>query len=134
MSRFDGVGPRIRERLLALGYVQPNGKPDVSRFSKDFRFDKVYVHRWVNDEMTPHKELDRLVEILQCSKSWLIFGEGPAPAKPRRVRTISGGSADHPTPSVDDAASGVPLIGRCRAAWVHWWYGAPIWSPMPAWA
>lgn len=28
MPRYKGVGPRIRERLVALGYVQPNGNPD----------------------------------------------------------------------------------------------------------
>jgi hypothetical protein len=33
MPRFPGVGPRIRRRLIEMGYVRRDGQPDVRRFA-----------------------------------------------------------------------------------------------------
>lgn len=134
--RFPGFSDRLKQAMVAAGYATKKGKPDVPAFLRVCPFDPRMFYPWLRGRVPELDTLTRIAEELHVSRAWLLLGdgEGPAPAKPRRVRTISGGSADHPTPSVDDAASGVPLIGRCRAAWVHWWYGAPIWSPMPAWA
>src|SRR5262245_48077805 len=86
MGSYEGVGKRIREQLIALGYRRADGEPDAQRFSWDHRFDKGHLHAWLRDEMTPFKELVRLCDALQCSERWLLTGaERKRPAsRPRR--------------------------------------------------
>ena len=79
MPRNRGVGPRLRERLLLLGYKRPDGEPDVRRFSFTHGFDKTLVYEWLGDRRTPTKELDRLCQILEVSRGWLLYGEDSRP-------------------------------------------------------
>jgi hypothetical protein len=130
MPRFTGVGPRIKARLLDLGYRQAtNGAPDVARFCLDHRYDRAIFHEWSSDRSTPTKALARLAQDLQTTESYLIFGiEAPAPVaataasgsarradrtlpagktpkpRPRRVLPIRGGSAHTPPPPADPEA------------------------------
>jgi hypothetical protein len=88
-SSYEGVGPRIRERLLALDYKRDDGEPDVQRFCWDKRFDKGHLYSWLRDEMTPFKDLRRLCDALDCSADWLLFGmdrdsKKAVPGKPRQ--------------------------------------------------
>jgi hypothetical protein len=79
------VGRRIQERILARGYRQPNGKPDVKNFSFDYRFDKNHLHSWIRG-MVPFKELIRLCHALDCSAEFLLTGEERKKAAPGKTR------------------------------------------------
>ena len=93
MPRFTGVGPRIKARLLDLGYRQPNGAPDVARFCLDHRYDRAIFHEWSSDRSTPTKALARLAQDLKTTEAYLIFGiEAPAPVETK----ASSGSARRP--------------------------------------
>lgn len=77
MPRFLGVGARIAERLLALGYRRPDGKPDVARFCRDKTYDPRLFYEWLGDRANPTKDIARLVQHLEVSHSWLLFGAPP---------------------------------------------------------
>jgi hypothetical protein len=73
-SGFPGVGERIKERLIALGYER-NGHPDIMRFCDERRYRSTYFYRWANYGMTPEKEtLDRLAADLGVKPWWLLYG------------------------------------------------------------
>lgn len=94
MPRFPGTGPRIAERMLALGYRQPNGKPDVSKFAREKGYDKTIFYEWVKDASTPTKEVDRLAGDLGVNVPWLLFGFGkPESAAARAPAKAAGGRA-----------------------------------------
>ena len=80
MPRYKGVGPRIKARLLDLGYRQRNGEPDVARFCLDHRYDRAIFHEWSSDRSTPTKALERLAKDLQTTEAYLIFGIDALPA------------------------------------------------------
>lgn len=129
---YRGVGSRIRQRLLALGYRRDDGEPDVQRFGWDHRFDKTLIYLWLRDARTPFKELIRLCEILECSVEWLLTGVERGKAKPRqgrgRVRNLllaltagalglwpsAGVAAPAPPLSVAISADILHLIGSWR--------------------
>lgn len=75
MPLFAGVGPRIAERLIALGYVRLDGKPDVRRFCLEKRYDKTLVYYWLADRSTPMKDRERLARDLGVNSQWLLFGD-----------------------------------------------------------
>ena len=93
MPRFPGVGPRIRQRLIEMGYVRRDGQPDVRRFAMDYRYDKTLFYEWLGDRRTPTKELHRLARDLGVPVPVLLFGESEAKAaknpSPRRPRKSS---------------------------------------------
>ena len=118
MGAYTGVGERIRERLLKLGYQQPNGEPDVRRFGFDHRFDKSIVHMWLANTSTPFKELIRLCSALDVTAEWLLTGGEAKKARPGRARRNArnlllvlgvGFGAMLPSPSVADAANATLL-------------------------
>jgi hypothetical protein len=87
MGSYTGVGTRMRERLLTLGYKRDDGEPDMQRFGWDHRFDKGHLYAWLRDEMTPFKDLTRLCDALDCSERWLLTGKERDPkASPGRAR------------------------------------------------
>ena len=90
MPLFRGVGKTITEQLLALGYRQPNGRPDVRRFCREKDYDKTLFYFWINDKNTPTKERSRLAADLGMSESELLFGVAPkaSPAKGRPSRKL----------------------------------------------
>jgi hypothetical protein len=111
MPLFDGVGPRIAKRLIALGYVRADGKPDVRRFCLERGYDKTLFYYWLRDRSTPMKERARLAKDLGVTSRWLIFGdedEGQAAIAggSDQLAPIAGGSdahdaqGDFPTPRI----------------------------------
>lgn len=90
MPRFPGVGPRIRQRLIEMGYVRRDGQPDVRRFAMDNRYDKTLFYEWLADRRTPTKELSRLAKDLGIPIPVLLFGEQETKAAknqtPRRTK------------------------------------------------
>src|SRR4030095_11215604 len=112
MKTYTLVGPRIRERLLALGYRRADGEVDVQSFCWDHRFDKTLVYAWLRETMTPFKDLTRLCDALQCDPYWLLTGKEQVFPKaiPRQRRgklnglllalSFGGGLALSPSPSV----------------------------------
>jgi hypothetical protein len=105
-AHFGGVGRRIRERLVALGYVNEDGEADIARFIREKRYDGRYFYAWANKDRTPTGEnLDRLADDLDVPRAWLLLGEGPTPKPPRRPVPIGGGSSNatpSPLPTSDD--------------------------------
>lgn len=75
MGIYREVGKRIRERLLARGYVKSDGELDVERFSWDFRFGRTNLYNWIGDRAVPFKDLLRLCTALECSVEWLLTGK-----------------------------------------------------------
>jgi hypothetical protein len=135
MKTYTLVGPRIRERLLALGYRRADGEPDVQRFCWDQRFDKTLIYAWLRETMTPFKDLIRLCDALQCDPYWLLTGKEQVFPKaiPRQRRgklpslvlalSLGGGLALSPSASVagiaptravDDSLNRVHLIRSWR--------------------
>lgn len=133
MPRHKGCGPRIVERMLALGWKMDNGKEDVPRFSMRHGFDKSVVYEWTKDASTPEKHMGRLAEALQTTVAYLMFGIGapdatesatptaalpqnggakPAGKVPPRARTHSGVTR-RPSRSI---MLGSPATHRARAA------------------
>jgi len=86
MPRFPGVGPRIRQRLIEMGYVRRDGQPDVRRFAMDHRYDKTLFYEWLADRRTPTKELTRLAKDLGIPIPRLLFGDD----EPKSTRKPSG--------------------------------------------
>lgn len=107
MSKWPGMGDRIRERMFRLGY-QKDGRADITRFCLENRFLPSNVYRWVNSSVLPDREnLIRLAEYLQVSPAWILFGDEGGPPPPpgekkrrRQPHPISGGSGEAPTPCV----------------------------------
>ena len=94
MAAYTGVGTRIREQMVKLGYVRPDGEPDVQRFSWDFRYDRTLLYAWLADKATPFKDLIRLARDLQISVEWLLTGQERATSgkAPRRQGRPTAGS------------------------------------------
>lgn len=102
--RFPGTGERIKERLLALGYVTPEGKPDIARFIKTHHYDARSFYPWTKGRTPAGENLERLVLDLRCSPAWLLFGQEVA-------HPIAGGSTDDGTPLLVNYAEYLSLVG-----------------------
>ncbi len=74
MKRSNGIGKRIRGRLLALGYWK-DGRPDVSRFCRENGYLPQYVYAWRKGRVPVAENLTRLAAHLGVSPIWLLFGE-----------------------------------------------------------
>ena len=131
MSGYEGVGERLRERMLALGYTRDDGELDIQRFCWDHRFSTTLVRLWLKDEGTPFKELVRLCDILGVSERWLLTGTDRGKAQPRQGRgarklllvlSLAAAGLLWPervpaqpgTPRLDDELDPVHLIGSKR--------------------
>lgn len=77
MSRFPGVGKRIRQRLKALGYWK-DGRPDVGRFCGEKAYRPQYLYAWLADRIPTYDNLARLGRDLEMPPDWILFGEGAA--------------------------------------------------------
>src|SRR5262245_48987380 len=134
MSLFGPkVAARVAERLVALNYIQPNGKPDVRRFCLEHGYDKTIVYYWLSNRSTPVKELPRLAADLQTTPAYLLFGTD-APKETRRRRRAStapplrGAAAEPATLISPLMAKGAPdteyyvNLKRWLRAWIsHRW-------------
>src|SRR5438132_2420523 len=77
MSRFPGVGQRLRQRLKAFGYWK-NGRPEVSRFCSERDYRPQYLYAWLGDRIPTYDNLARLARDLEVPPEWIMFGTGPA--------------------------------------------------------
>jgi hypothetical protein len=120
MPLFTGVGDRIRARLIALGYQQPNGNPDVRKFCRERDYDDTLFYFWLRDLNTPMKERARLCGDLGISESELLFGAvpkaPPASGRPRKRKlkkllwlALTLGAVAGPSPSAAAQAQTLPL-------------------------
>ena len=78
MTRFIGIGDRIRERLNALGYWK-KGRPDVAKFCEEKRSRPQYVYAWLKDRVPGPENLNRLAQDLGVSGPWIMFGDQVGP-------------------------------------------------------
>lgn len=77
---FPGVGKRMTERLLALGYVTAAGKPAYALFIREKGFDPRYFYAWLKGRTPSGANLEKLVADLETTKGWLLHEEGaPGP-------------------------------------------------------
>ena len=96
---YPGLGERIARRLIDLGYVQKNGKPDVLRFAAEHGYVSSYLYTWMGQTTPEYQNLRRLAADLSVELGWLGFGEAAreipkksdvdharAAARPRRRR------------------------------------------------
>ena len=125
MAQWPGLGERIRQRLVEIGYKQDNGKPDIIAFSLKHTYLPMYVYKWANAGVMPSREnVERLAADLKVPAPWLLFGDevSKAPRNPRR----RGGKAltcllaalgltfvapAYPETSIDSTAYTLRLIG-----------------------
>lgn len=122
MPRIHGVGPRLAARLIEMGYVRRDGKPDVRGFARTFDYDKTLVYEWLGDRRTPTKEVARLCRDLQVSHGWLLYDEGTPPPYKAPVPIAGGAGLPH-TPYNLLKHNALPLIRR----WLHDRFSA--WAP-----
>ena len=98
---YPGLGERIGRRLIQLGYMQKNGRPDVLRFAADHGYIPSYLYTWIGKTTPEYQNLRRLAADLRVELGWLGFGDDareipkPSPAahvkmpvrpQPRRPR------------------------------------------------
>jgi PAS domain S-box-containing protein len=75
MSRLPGIGDRIAERLVAIGFAKGK-RPDVARFCAERGYRPQYVYAWLRGRTPTFENLERLATDLAVSRSWLAVGEG----------------------------------------------------------
>src|SRR2546430_1363758 len=75
MSRFPGVGQRVRQRLRALGYWK-DGRPDVGRFCSERDYRPQYLYACLGDRLPTYDNLARLARDLEVPPEWVMFGTG----------------------------------------------------------
>lgn len=127
---FPGVGERIKERLAALGYGTVED-PDIGRFIREHHYDGRYFYPWVNGRTPTGDYLLRLAADLECSRAWLLLGEG---ARPRKMASIAGGSDPWDPKKTSDNGGARPRPGRglihvlcqVRPKTPHHWYPLPL--------
>jgi transcriptional regulator with XRE-family HTH domain len=86
-SGWEGFGKRLREAMLAKGFVNRKGDPDVTRFALSHGWIPNYLYRWLADASTPDKEnLDKLGEALGIPPARLLYGDevNRVPGNPRK--------------------------------------------------
>src|SRR5262245_2011775 len=74
MGKWPGLGDRIRERIVALGFTTKDGSADVQRFALAKGYLPNYLYRWGTDTTPDRDNLLRLAKDLECSPAWLLFG------------------------------------------------------------
>jgi hypothetical protein len=148
MAAWDGFGKRLREAMLANGFVNRKGDPDVTRFALAHGWIPNYVYRWLADDSHPDgPNLDKLGEALGIPPARLIFGDevNRVPGNPRKrggrklgclVAALgvslgmsaptawgSGGLADQPAPtgSVRTTDNVRGIMSRWRRRIYHPW-------------
>jgi PAS domain S-box-containing protein len=74
LPQLPGIGTRIRQRLIELGYSR-SGRPDVARFCAERDYRPQYVYAWLTGRTPSYENLERLAGDLRVSRSWLAVGE-----------------------------------------------------------
>lgn len=141
--RFPGFSERLKQAMIAAGYVTERGTPDVPAFLRVCPYDPRMFYPWLAGRVPELETLTRLAETLRVSRAWLLLGDGdgPTPAPRRNTKrrsrmasAIAGGSANDDAPPVANAAHILPLIRRALRRVVNGWCLAPVWSHQPAYA
>src|SRR5262245_56534885 len=90
MTKWDGLGTRITQRLHRLGYWNiQRQRPDLMRFGLENRYPHIYLYRWINMEICPdHDNLMRLAGDLGVSPAWLLMGDEGLKKPRRRLRNV----------------------------------------------
>jgi hypothetical protein len=87
MAAWDGFGKRLREAMVARGFVNRKGDPDVTRFALSNGWIPNYVYRWLAEETRPDPEnLDKIGEALGIPPAHLLYGDevNRVPGNPRK--------------------------------------------------
>jgi len=88
METWPDVGKRIALLMREKGYWNPKrDKPDVLRFSMDYRYVPAFLYKWLTDGVVPSREnLDRLAKDFGVSAAWILFGDevNKAPIPPHK--------------------------------------------------
>lgn len=123
----EGIGKRIKNRLVALGFKTPAGQPDIGRFIREHGYDGRYFYRWANKDVTPAEPyLTRLCGDLRVSPAYLVFGESGALKPKKYAHPIGGGSGDGGTTPLAKLAEILPLIRSWVARVVHGLRPTPV--------
>lgn len=86
--QYPGIGARIRQRLIELGYVKL-GKPDVERFVLELKYKKSLFNMWLAQTRSPKREaIDRLAHDLKVTRGWLCFGDENTHNSQEHARTV----------------------------------------------
>ncbi len=143
METWPGVGERIAMLLREKGYWNPKrDKPDVLRFSMDYRYIPQFVYKWLSDGVVPSRSnLDRLSKDLGASAPWILFGDEVPKALPNprkrggrklvclvvALLTMGGGRAAADPRSVDDNAARYLLseAGNLLKRFGRWYRNLP---------
>jgi hypothetical protein len=93
MAGWDGFGKRLRDAMMAKGFVNRRGDPDVTRFALTNGWIPNYVYRWLADEARPDMvNLDKIGEILGIPPAHLQYGDEvnrvPGNARKRGARKL----------------------------------------------
>lgn len=117
---YPGVGKRILDRLVTLGYVTPEGRPDISRFIRERHYDPRSFYPWTKGRTPSGENLTRLVRDLECSPAYLLFGvELPAP--------IGGGSVHADPLPLANPVELLLLISHALRRWFRTWARPLLW-------
>lgn len=91
---WSGLGSRLKQAMIAAGYVMKDGDADCQRFGMKHGWLPNYLYRWTKEENTPDEtNLRRLAAALNVTPWWLMFGDevSQTPARPRkRARKVLG--------------------------------------------
>jgi PAS domain S-box-containing protein len=84
MPKLPGIGKRIAQRLLELGFSKA-GRVDVARFCAERGYRPQYLYAWLAGRTPTFENLERLATDLSVSRSWLVMGEESVGAVAREV-------------------------------------------------
>jgi transcriptional regulator with XRE-family HTH domain len=141
MSQWPGLGDRIKQRLVELGYQQTNGKPDILGFSLKHSYIAMYLYKWANAGVMPSREnIERLARDLNVSAPWLLFGGevDKAPAHPRKrgrralgclVAALAFTASSMVPVAVEPSRSATPNASTSYRRWRLYWWGLSGISP-----
>jgi PAS domain S-box-containing protein len=90
MSRFPGIGQRVKARLKALGYWR-DGRTEIGRFCEDKGYRPQYLYAWLGDRIPTYENLVRLARDLGVQPEWIMFGAGPT-GRPHTLESGAGPS------------------------------------------
>ena len=90
---YPGFSNRLAKRLIQLGYVREDGKPDVAEFCRDYRWSTQSMYTYLAATTAPSpRSQQKLAHDLEATAGWLMYGAGAEPKLPRgrQLRRASG--------------------------------------------
>ncbi len=117
MSKFSGIGDRLKHRLKLIGYWK-NGRPDVARFCHEKGYRPQYLYAWLKNRLPGPENLDNLSRDLEVSGAWILFGEQTAEVVQEAGVTevaVAPGRPHAAGLAPGPGRSAGPAVGRTRA-------------------